>query len=97
MRQLWRRIRQRIANRFLRDRVVFARTTILRRGEYVPRGSNGRVAWVMPDGCYQVVFYGEREVCLPVRPTEVEFSPMLRAGRAGRLTRLFGSRLSRRT
>ena len=82
MRRLVRRMRQRIAAWYLRDRAVFAVRDIVKRGDYVPRGSNGRVAAVRPNGDYEVVFYRKRELRLAVSPADVALSPSLQGGGA---------------
>ena len=86
MRDLWRRMKRRIASRFLCDRVVFTKQTIVRRGYYLPRGSNGLIVSVCLDGDYQVQFADAPDARLKIHPREVALAPILRGQRRGALS-----------
>lgn len=85
MRELWRRAIHRVADHLLRDRAVFTRETIVRRGHYIPRGSNGRIVSVCIDGDWLVQFADVPEARLKMRPAEIALAPALRGQRRGLL------------
>ena len=82
MQRLSSQVRQHVDTWFLRNRIVFANAAIVKRGEYIPRGSSGRISKVLANGDYEVEFYGCKKIHLSVRAADVTLSPFL--GRANR-------------
>ena len=56
MQRLSSQVRQHVDTWFLRNRIVFANSAIVKRGQYIPRGSTGRISKVLANGDYEVEF-----------------------------------------
>ncbi len=58
-------------------RPVLARADIVRRGNYVPRGSTGQIVRVRPDGDYDIRFDGLDNVVVQAKRHQVAAAPTL--------------------
>lgn len=75
------RLAHRLRSQSLAGRAVFASATIVRQGNYVPRGSIGRIQKVTLKGEYEVAFDHLPGIAVAVRPREVSAVPELARAR----------------